>query len=199
MAIKLGQRRDYFVKKWFQSRIIFSYLFILLAGGGALALVIYKRARAALRFCLFQGHSTDCSTWEILRKQVVDTNVTATVFIIALALAAVLLISWSVARASRAVRKNVLATIAGQDPSLWTPPPRPREFRTLQRKLAAGLAGHRDQVDELRRSCSALRDRIRAAREDLDRESPGLSPGRQRELHASFESLKNIYRNFKIG
>ena len=199
MVFKLGQRRDFFVKKWFQSRIIFYYLLILLAGGGALAFVIYKRAVATLRYCLFRGHSTECSTWELLRKEVVDTNVAATIVIIALALGAVLLISWSVARASRAVQINIRATIAGQDPASWLRPPRPREFRNLQDKLAAGLAGHREQVDEMRRSCSDLRGRIRAAREELDQNRPGLAPGKQRELHTGFENLKSLYRNFKVG
>lgn len=199
MTFKIGQRRDFFVKKWFQSRIIIYYLLILIAGGGTLAFVIYKRAVAILRYCLFRGHSTECSTWELLRKEVVNTNVTATIVIMALAIAAVLFISWSVARASRAVRTNIRAAIAGQDPDSWPPPPRPREFRNLQEKLTAGLAGHREQVGEMRRSCADLRDKIRAAREDLDQNRPGLTPRRLRELQTCYENLKTLYRNFKIG
>lgn len=198
MVFRLGQRRDFFVKKWFQSRIVIYYLLILVAGGGTLAFVIYKRAVATLRYCLFRGHSTECSTWEILRKEVVDTNVAATVVIMALAIAAVLLISWSVARASRAVSANIRAAIAGEEPDSWPRPPRPREFRNLQRKLAAGLAGHRGQVEEMRRTCADLREKIRAAREDLDQHRPGLAPGRLRELQASLENLKTHYRNFKV-
>lgn len=199
MVFKLGQRRDFFVKKWFQSRIVVYYLLILVAGGGALAFLIYKRAVATLRYCLFRGHAAECSTWEILRDQVVSTNVTATIGIISLALVAVLGISWAVSRASRAVRDNIRAAIAGQDPDTWPRPPRPHEFRNLQTKLAGGLAGHREQVGELRRGCAELREKIRAAREDLDRGGPGLTPGKQRELYSGFESLKNLYRNFKIG
>ncbi|MHB8836380.1 MAG: hypothetical protein ACYC9Y_11825 [Candidatus Methylomirabilia bacterium] len=198
MMSRLGQRRDFFVKKWFQSRIIIYYLLILLAGGGTLAFVIYKRAVATLRYCLFRGHSTECSTWEILRKEVVDTNVAAAIVVMALAIAVVLLISWSVARASRAVRTNIRSAVAGGDPDSWPRPPRPHEFRNLQGKLAAGLAGHRAQVEEMRRTCSDLRDKIRAAREALDQNRPGLAPGQLRELHARYENLKILYRNFKV-
>lgn len=199
MIFKLGKRRDFFIKKWFQTRIICYYLLILATGGGVLAFVIHKRAVATLRYCLFRGHVTECSSWELLRKTVVETNVAATIGIMALAIVAVLVISWSVARASRAVRNNVRAAIAGQDPGSWLSPPRPREFRNLQAKLAAGLAGHRDQVEELRRNCSALRDGIREAREDLEQHRPGLAPGKERELHAGFEKVKNLYRNFKVN
>lgn len=198
MFFRLGKRRDFFVKKWFQTRIICYYLLILVAGGGTLAFVIYKRAVATLRYCLFRGHSTECSSWELLRKTVVDTNVTATIGIMALAIAAVLVISWSVARASRAVRNNIRAAIAGQDPDAWLRPPRPHEFQNLQTKLAAGLAGHRDQVAEMRRNCAELRDRMRVAREDLAQNRPGSPPGKLRELHAGFENLKSLYRNFKV-
>jgi len=199
MFFRLGKRRDFFVKKWFQTRIIGYYLLILIAGGGTLAFVVYKRAVATLRYSLFRGHSTESSPWELLRKAVVDTNINATILIMALALAAVLVISWSVTRASRAVRNNIRATIAGQDPGSWPRPPRPYEFRNLQEKLAAGLAGHQEQVGEMRRSCSALRDLIRGAREDLERNRTGVAPGKQRELHAGFETLKVLYRNFKVG
>lgn len=199
MFFRLGKRRDFFVKKWFQTRIICFYLLILLAGGGTLAFVIYKRAVATLRYCLFRGHSTECSSWELLRKEVVDTNVAAAIGIMALAIAAVLVISWSVARASRAVRTNIRAAIDGQDPGSWPRPPRPHEFRNLQEKLAAGLAGHQEQVGEMRRNCAALRDRIRETREDLAQNRPDSAPGKQRELHAGFENLKILYRNFKVN
>jgi hypothetical protein len=198
MLFRLGSRRDFFVKKWFQTRIIFYYLLILAAGGGALAFVSYRRAVATLRYCLFRGHTTECSSWELLRAEVVNTNVTAAIAIIALAIVAVLGISWSVARASRAVRLNIQAATSGQDPGTWPPPPRPHEFRNLQEKLAAGLAGHQAQVDEVRRTCSALRAGIREARESLAQDRPGLMPGKQRELHAGFERLKSLYRNFKV-
>ncbi len=199
MQFKLGKRRDFFVKKWFQTRIICYYLLILAAGGGVLAFVIYKRAVATLRYCLFRGHTTECSSWELLSKAVVDTNVTAAIVIMTLAIVAVLFISWSVARASRAVRNNIRAAIAGQDPGSWLRPPRPHEFQNLQVKLAAGLDGHRGQVDGMRRSCSALREGIREARENLEQNRPGLAPGKQRELHVGFENLKSLYRNFKVN
>lgn len=199
MLFHLGNRRDFFVKKWFQTRIICYYLLILVAGGGMLAFVIYKRAVATLRYCLFRGHSTECSSWEILRKIVVDTNVAAAIVIMALAITAVLVISWAVSRASRAVRRNIHAAIAGQDPGSWPRPPRPHEFQNLQAKLAAGLAGHREQVGVLRRRCSALRDGIREAQETLEQNRPGLAPGKTREIHADFEDLKHLYRNFKVN
>jgi hypothetical protein len=198
MTFALGKRRDYFIKKWFQTRIICYYLLILAAGGGALAFVIYRRALATLRYCLFRGHSTECSSWELLRAEVVRTNVVATVALIALAIAAVLAISWSVARAARAVSANIRRTIAGESPAVWTRPPRPHEFGTLQDQLAAGIAGHHAQVEQMRGACAALRDKIREARADLAAGRPGLAPGRQRELHAGFEGLKNLFRNFKV-
>jgi hypothetical protein len=199
VLFRLGKRRDFFVKKWFQTRIICYYLLILAAGGGALAFVVYKRAVATLRYCLFRGHSTECSTWELLRKEVVDTNVAATIGIMALAIAAVLAISWSVARASRAVRLNIRGAIAGQDPGSWRRPPRPHEFQNLQDKLAAGLAGHQEQISAMRHSCTALRETIREAREALEQVRPGFAPVKQRELHAGFENLKILYRNFKVN
>ena len=198
MVIKLGRRRDYFIKKWFQGRIILYHLLVVAGGGAALSYVVYRRAVATLRYCLYRGHSTECSSWEVLRGEVVKTNLAATVVIIALALAAVLVISWAVARASRTVRRNIQAAIAGQDPGSWPRPPRPHEFRNLQQKLAAGLAGHREKVGEMRRSCSALREKIREAGEDLEQDRPWLTSGKQRELHAGFERLKNLYRHFKV-
>lgn len=198
MHFHLGSRRDFFVKKWFQSRILGWYLLILAAGGTALAFVMYRRTLAALRTCLYRGHVVECSSWEVLRGEVVRTGVAATLIVVALAMAAVLLISWSVARASRAVRSNVRATIAGQDPGGWPRPPRPHEFRHLQDKIAAGLAGHQERVGELRRSCGALRDRMREAHDDLGRQPSGLAPGTLRELHADFVNLKNRYRDLKV-
>ena len=198
MSFRRSKRRDFFVKKWFQARIICYYLLLLLAGGGALAYVVYKRAVATLRYCLFRGHVLECSSWEVLRKEVVDTNIAASIGIMALAIVVVLLISWSVARASRAVRNNIRAAIAGQDPGAWSRPPRPREFLNLQARLAAGYAGHQEHVAEMRRTCAALRDRIREASADLEPQRPGFSPGTQRELLTGFENLKNRYRNFKV-
>lgn len=198
MFLKVGQRRDFFVKKWFQARIICYYLLILVASGSALSYVIYRRAVATLRTCLFRGHASECSSWELLRAEVIRTNVTATIVIIALAILAVLLISWAVSRAARAVQANVRSTIAGRPPGFWTRPPRPHEFRILQDKLAAGLGGHQARVDELRRSCGELRAGIREARAALEQGQPGLAAGKQRELHAGFEQLKNLYRNFRV-
>lgn len=198
MFFKFGQRRDFFVKKWFQTRIILYYLLILLAGGSALAYVIYRRAVATLRYCLFRGHSRECSTWELLREQVVDTNVTATIIAMALAIVAVFLISWAVARAAGAVTANVRAALSGRDPATWRRPPRPHEFRILQNKLAAGLAGHQERIDELRGGILALRQKIRQAREDLERGTGGGAVSRSRELHAGFENLKNLYKAFKV-
>jgi hypothetical protein len=133
----------------------------------------------------------------LLRAEVIRTNVIATVALIGLAIAAVLAISWSVARAARAVSANIRRTAAGESPDVWTRPPGPREFQTLQQKLAAGIVGHQAQVQELRTTCAALRDTIREARADLAGQRPGLPPGKQRELHAGFENLKNLARNFK--
>lgn len=198
MFLKNGQRRDFFVKKWFQARIICYYLLILVASGSALSYVVYRRAVATLRTCLFRGHATECNSWELLRAEVIRTNVTATIVIIALAILAVLLISWAVSRATRAVQTNIRSTIAGRPPGSWSRPPRPHEFRILQEKLATGLAGHQAQVDELRRSCAALRASIREARASLERQQPELAAGKQRMLHAGFENLKNLYRNFRV-
>lgn len=199
MGLWLGQRRDFFVKKWFQARIICYYLLLLVAGGSALSYVIYTRALATLRYCLFRGHSRECSSWELLRAEVIKTNLTATVIIIALAILVVLLISWAVSRAARAVRANIRSAISGQDPGSWPSPPRPHEFRNLQNKLAAGLAGHQEKIFEMQRSCTALRDRIREARENLNQNRPGLASGKRREMHTGFENLKSLYRNFKVG
>ena len=197
MVFRLGKRRDFFIKKWFQARIFCYYLVILAAGGGALAYVVYQRALASLRYCLFRGHVAECSSWEVLRDEVVRTNVVATAILIGLAMVAVLAISWAVARAARAVSANIRRTIAGEDPANWSRPPRPHEFRNLQRRLADDLAGHQTQVDEVRRRCSALRELLREARAELATSAAGLAPGKQRELHAGFENLKNLYRNFK--
>lgn len=196
MLFKRGSRRDFFVKKWFQARIAGWYLLVLAAGGGALALVMYRRTLAALRACFYRGHVVECSSWELLRGEVVKTGLAATVIVVALAMAAVLAICWSVARASRAVRTNVRAAIAGQDPGAWPPPPRPHEFRRLQHKLAAGLAGHQGHVDEMRRACALLRDGIRGAHDDPEQGPAGLTPGKLRELHAGFADLKRRYRDF---
>lgn len=199
MVFKLGQRRNYFVKKWFQTRIICYYLLILIAGGSALSYLIYRRAVATLRYCLFRGHSRECSTWELLRAEVIDTNLTATIAIMALAILAVVFISWAVARAAAAVKANVRSTLSGQDPAAWPRPPRPHEFRALQDKLAAGLAGHQERIDEVRRGILALREKIREAREDLGRGTGGMAAGKNRELHTVFENLKNLYKAFKVN
>lgn len=198
MIFKIGQRRDYFVKKWFQSRIICYYLFVLAAGGSLLAYVVYRRAVATLRYCLFRGHSRECSSWELLREEVIETNIAATIIIIALAIVAVIAISWAVARAARAVQANVRAALAGRDPGSWAPPPRPREFAVLQDKLAAGLAGHGEKVAELRGAIGALRETIRRAGADLDRGGGSVEPANNRELHTGYANLKTLYRQFKI-
>lgn len=199
MFLKLGQRRDFFVKKWFQTRMICYYLFVLITGGGALAYVVHKRAAATLRYCLFRGHVSECNSWEILRDEVVKTNLAATVIIIVLAVLAVLFVSWSVARSSRAVRDNVRATLTGRDPGSWVPPPRPHEFQNLQARIAAGIAAHQEHVGELRRNLALLRERIREASADLELGRRGLSSLKIRELHSAFANLKSLYRSFKIG
>ncbi len=116
----------------------------------------------------------------------------------ALAILAVFLISWAVARASRAVRANVRSALSGQDPSAWPRPPRPHEFGTLQDKLADGLAGHQERVDELRRGILTLRERIRETREELERGGGGVTAARNRELHAGFGNVKSLYKGFKV-
>lgn len=187
------------MKKWFQARIACYYLLILAAGGGALSFVIYKRAVATLRYCLFRGHSTECSSWELLRNAVVSTNVVATIIVISLAIATVLLISGLVARSSRAVRANIRATISGQAPGFWPQPPRPHEFRNLQAKLAAAVISHGQRVEELRRVNADLRAGILEACAALDQRPRGPSPVKIRELQAGFVNLKNLYRGFRIG
>lgn len=194
----IGQRRDFFVKKWFQARIACYYLLILAAGGAALSFVIYKRAVATLRYCLFRGHSTECSSWELLRDAVVSTNVVATIIVVSLAIATVLLLSGLVARSSRVVRANIRATISGQAPGFWPQPPRPHEFRNLQAKLAAGVIAHGKRVEELRSVNAGLLAGIREACAALDQRPRGASPVKVRELQAGYGNLKNRFRGFRI-
>jgi len=198
MLFYFGRRRDFFVKKWFQTRIACYLLLLLLAGGAALAAATHHRALAALRYCLYRGHVVECSSWEVLHDEVVKTTLAAAGTIVLALAAAVFVISWSVTRAARAVGRNVRAAIGGQDPADWRPPPRPGEFEILQRIIADGLVAHQERIEETRSRIADVREHLQDARDDLGRDPADFAPGRLGKLHASLAGLRHYARFAKV-
>lgn len=191
---KSYRRRDYFVKKWLQTRFIFYYLAVLTLGGVTLATFIYRRAGEGLRLAIFQSHSMEVTTWEVLRPDITAVNLTVTLSVTVIAVLITLLISWAVARASRVVIRNIQGTLAGRDPESWSPVPRPREFQQFQRNLADGIRVHREKVEALRRACTELAGELRQTRESGQDPDHALLQG----LRIRYEKLRTLYQAIKL-
>jgi hypothetical protein len=77
------RRRNFFIKKWLQTRYITYYVTIMLFSGLALFTLIQRYAHRALELEMRQGHSAVFDTWSILKPQVVRANLIVVLSVIA--------------------------------------------------------------------------------------------------------------------
>lgn len=192
------RRRDYFIKKWFQTRFLLMYLLILLAGGGIFASRTYRQSQRLLRISLYSAHSTYAGTWEILRDKIVRANLDMCSTVLAAAVVLTVGYTWVVESAARRMRKNIGAYLRGDDPGSWRPIGRPVEFQRLQELLAAGLLAHQEQIAELRGRCADLERQARQLREEAARSNGAPSAAQLGELRANYHELQNRYHRFLL-
>jgi len=161
---KAGQHpRNYFAKKWLQLRIALAYLAVIAAGSALTIKLLLPRLLRALKSEMYRGHSAVANTWEIVREDVLMVNLVVTAVVMLATAGIALAILASVHRAARRLSHDVRDTLAGGDPSAWEPLRGPREFRHLQKRIAAGIRGHRARLAEIDGTCESLLEQVRAA------------------------------------
>ena len=193
-----SRRRDYFVKKWLQTRLVLAYLAVLLVGAAGLAWGIYDRTRQVLRYEMFKGHSTTFSTWEALQPYIVKTNVAVAVTVVAVAVAITLAVAWQFSRSARVLIANVRSAMAGGNPESWPPAPGIREINQLQGMVAGGVCSHREYVGELRSRCLSLKDELARIRTEKEAGPEGADAARIRKAHVDYVKIRNLYRHFTL-
>lgn len=193
------RRRDYFIKKWFQTRFVIYFLILLVTGSILLTIALYNSSIAALRLEMFKGHSSTYNTWETFRDGVFLTNIKMTIIMLALAFLLAIALSWKVGRSSRTLNRNLHSAISGSDTEQWKPIPRHRELQHLQSLLAAGLMAHRERVRGVRNNSAALLDEVKQLKEDLSLKNKEIDQSRLRELAVKFEGLKHQFKSFLLG
>lgn len=191
MSAVVQHQRDYLAKKRLQLRIALAYLAVIAAGSAVTVAILLSRLLRVLKFEMYRGHSTAANTWEIVSGHVLLVNAAVTAVVLLAAVAIALVILASVHRAARHLCADVRAALAGGAPSAWVPLRRPREFRHLQKLVAAGIESHRERLAQIDGTCAAILDLARAMK--------GGSGGHHdlRRLHVLCERLRSQVRHIR--
>jgi len=190
-------QREYFSKKWLQTRYVLYYLALLVGSSAVLGYLIYKRVGAALEAEMYLGHSATSHTWQIIGKEIISTSAAVTALIVGGALLITIGITWAVHKASTALRHDLRASVEeGRDD--WKPIRHPREFGHLQNLLADALRSHRERISRLESSSAALQNEVREVRGDWSRSEHATKHARLRKVHVRFERLRASFRSFRM-
>lgn len=192
------ERRDFFVKKWLQLRIISTYLLILLGGAGGLAFYLHGYCRDVLRYEMFGGHSIFASPWEILRGGVLTANAVAVASVTAVTAIITFAVTLSISKGARRVTDNLRLSIEGGSPSEWALPPRHYEFQQMQHIFSESLEKHYAKVSELSELSRLLEKKVQDTHAHLETEGPEADPALLRDLHVQCEKLKSAYEKFVL-
>lgn len=159
------KRRNFFVKKWLQTRYIVYSLLIMLASSVALFVLLFRYARLVIRTEMSQGHSVVFHTWDILRPEMVRASLSVVAIVVLLAVAATVALSWTVSRASKRVMANIEGYRSGSGTAGWTPVRHPSEFQHFQNTLTSALDGYGTRLGRLRGEVADLEKMSREVRE----------------------------------
>ena len=184
-----NRRRDRFIKKWLQMRIILVYVAILLGGAAGLAYYTYLYSRATLRHEIFSNHSAYQTIWETLREGILTANIVAAAIVLWLAVVLTLYITWSVSRSAGQITDNIKATFEKGLESPWEPVKRIHEFKHLQKLLSYSLEQHRERIAELSALSGLLEEKIRDARTRIETPGPISPTGFSQMMSSSRASI----------
>ena len=159
------KRRNFFVKKWLQTRYIIYYLSIMLVSSVALFVLLFRYARLVIRTEMSHGHSVVFHTWDILRPEMVRASLSVVAIVVLLAVAATVTLSWTVSRASKRVTANIEDYRSGSGTAGWAPVRHPGEFQHFQDTLSGALDGYGTRLERLRGKAADLEEVSREVRQ----------------------------------